>query len=617
MKLSAFIRKYILPDFEKVRGRVIISMVLLVITTVSQVASIEAARALIQVLQIRIAGSTPSGFVVFLSDFLRLEPSRLFFHCAAVAVALPVIAYVLMYLRDINFELVSIKITKLFQDRVYSKVIQLPYERFKEFRAATLVKRISYDSAQIRRLVLDVGLFRLTDLIILIGIVAYMIVLDFRLTAISALALTLYWFLAWLSAGVAAERIFEVDRSREELSGFAQESFERFLDIRANLREGFEVQRFSEITDRASRTKRRHAFILLFDKCMTGVLSDLGPVLVMVAGGVLVLGGTVSLETLMAFIAATNMLYGPVDRLSAIPMTLKEVQVSVNNLDDILRHESEGEGQVEQISPPPAPALAGAPPPFLSVEDLEFEFPDAKRRFRFSRLNLREGERVGLVGPSGAGKTTMLLLLFRIYGGYKGGIYLRGRELRDIPLAELRGRVGLMLQDNFIFADTVESNVAYGSLAGANPSSDDIMTALRRARLAEEVARLPQGLQTLLAHMGSNLSGGQRRRLSLSRAIIKRPELLLLDEPLTGVPPMEVHSIIEALTQEALGTTLLISTHQAEILKGMDRVVVLDTVTGTDGYIDTVIAASGSHEQLVESSPFYQSQFGDQSVKES
>lgn len=607
MTLTLFARKHILPDLKQIRGYLIISLVLLFVTTFSQIASIEAARALIQTLQIRLAGAEASGFAAWLGARFRLGGDPLFLTCAIVALALPAITYVLMYARDIIFELVSIKLTKMFQDRVYAKVVTLPYPAFKEFRVAALVKRIHHDSAQIRRLVLDVCLFRVADLVIFTGVIIYLAALEPRLTLVSLLVLVLYVVLAWFSARVAAQRIHAVDRSREEVSGFAQESFERFLDIRANAREAFETGRFADITENAARRKRWHAYVLLFDKCMTELLSAIGPVVVMVIGGYLVMKGITPLETLMAFVAATSMLYGPVDRLSAIPMALKELEVSVNNLEEIFHHPSETErasARDDVTEPLPSPAA------FLSIRDMEFEFPGARRRFRFSRLEIFEGERVALVGPSGAGKTTLLLLLFRIFSEYRGGIYLKGKELRSIPLGELRGRMGLMLQDNYIFADTVARNVAYGAPAGQAVGEEETLKALAKARLDQEILRMPQGLQTVLEHMGSNISGGQRRRLILSRAIVKRPELLLLDEPLTGVPPMEVQAIIDALTQKNLGTTLIISTHQAEILKTMDRVIVLGVSSGADGHVDTVIEAVGTHEQLMGSCAFYQEQFG-------
>lgn len=607
MTLTFFARKHILPDLKQIRGYLVVSLVLLFVTTFSQIASIEAARALIQTLQIRLAGAEASGFVAWLGARFHLGDDRLFVTCAIVALALPVATYVLMYARDIFFELVSIKLTKMFQDRVYARVVTLPYPAFKEFRVAALVKRIHHDSAQIRRLVLDVGLFRLSDIVIFIGVIVYLGALEPRLTLVSLSVLVLYVVLAWFSARVAAQRIRAVDRSREEVSGFAQESFERFLDIRANAREAFETGRFAGITENAAQRKRWHAYVLLFDRCMTNLLSAIGPVAVMVIGGSLVMKGITPLETLMAFVAATSMLYGPVDQLSAIPMALKELEVSVNNLEEIFRHPSEAERAATQDD---LPTPSSAPAAFLAIRDMEFEFPGARRRFRFSRLEIFEGERVALVGPSGAGKTTLLLLLFRIFSEYRGGIYLKGKELRSIPLGELRGRMGLMLQDNYIFADTVARNVAYGAPVGQAVGEEETLKALAKARLDQEILRMPLGLQTLLEHMGSNISGGQRRRLILSRAIIKRPELLLLDEPLTGVPPMEVQAIIDALTKEKLGTTLIISTHQAEILRAMDRVIVLGVSTGSGGDVDTVIEAVGAHEQLMGSCAFYREQFG-------
>lgn len=606
MGILRFARVYVVPDLFKIKGSVGFSVFLLLLTTFSQIASIEAARSLIQVLQIKLAGAVPTGFAALLMERYHLTDSLLFLYCAVVAVVLPLITYLFMYARDITLENMSIKITRLFQDRIYSQALGMPYTTFRSFRVPALVKRINYDVNQIRRLVLDVGMFRIADVIVLAGVLIYLAILDPILTVIAMLTLGLYVIVAWISARMAAERIRQVDVSREEIVGYAQESFERFLDIRANLREKYESGRFSDITRRAAGRRKRFAVVLLLDKCLTNFLSAVGPVTVMVAGGVLVMRGTIPLETLMAFVAATSMLYGPVDKLSAIPMDLKELQVSINNMEDIFRCPAEE----DQVPPAemPGPADAGQ---LLSIRDLDFEFPDARRRFRFRQLDIGEKERVALVGPSGSGKTTLLLLLFRVYGNYSGGIYFQGKEISTIPLAELRARMALMLQDNYIFADTIARNVGYGAPDRREISYDEIMPALEKAGLAAEVMRMPKGPDTLLDHMGTNISGGQRRRLCLSRAVVKEPKLLLLDEPLTGVPPMEVEAIIDALTQEKLDTALIISTHQGEILKSMDRIIVLNVLSDDDGYTTTVIEAAGTHDHLLKTSSFYRKHFGD------
>jgi len=606
MGILQFARVHLLPSLRQVKAAVGLSGFLLLLTTLSQIASIESGRALIQVLQIRLAGAKPSGFVALLTERFHLVGDSQFFYCALAALGLPLITYLFMYARDITFENVSIKITKIFQNRIYSRVLKLPYFNFRSFRVPALVKRINHDAGQIRRLVLDIGMFRISDVIIVVGILIYLYLLDPILTLISILVLVVYFFIAWITARMAGEQIRQVDESREEVTSYAQESFERFLDIRANRREEYESRQFDVITTRAAKRRRGFAVILLLDKCLTSFLSAAGPVMVMVAGGVLVMRGAIPLETVIAFIAATSILYGPVDRLSAIPMDLKELQVSINNLEEIFKRPDEEDEALLIESPKPA-----IPEYILSIRDLDFEFTDAKRRFCFRRLDIGEKERVALVGPSGVGKTTLLLLLFRVYGYYSGGIYFQGKEIRTVPLGELRSQMALMLQDNYIFADTIAKNVAYGAPDEREVAPDEIMTALEKAGLATEVMRMPRGPDTLLDHMGTNISGGQRRRLCLSRAVVKRPKLLLLDEPLTGVPPMEVETIIDAIIQERLGTALIISTHQAEILKSMDRIIVLNAHSDDDGYTTTVIEAAGTHDQLLKTNLFYREQFGD------
>ncbi len=610
MGLVGFARKYVIPDLLEVKGKVFISVLLLFAATISQIGAIEAGRALVQVLQIKLASARPSGILAWIADRGHYGADELLAFCSALAVLLPLITCVFTYARDITFERVAIRMTRIFQDRLYAKIVSLPYSSFKEISAAVLVKRINYDAGQIRRLLLDVGLFRVADAVILMGILGYLASLHPGLMMVSVAGLVLYLVIAWISAGIAADQILAMDRCREEITGCAQESFERFLDIRANLRERFEVRRFGGITEKAARARSWFAVVLLLDRSLTNLLAALGPVVVMVVGGWWALQGDLPLETLLAFVAATSMIYGPVDRLSAVPMSLKELAVSVRNMEDVLRRQPEPGNGVAAVSTKIEPATA----PLLEVRSLVFEYPGTGRRFVYDSMKIQQGERVALVGPSGSGKTTLLLLLFGIFRDYIGNVYFRGRDIRTISLKELRVRMGLLLQDSYVLADTVAGNIAYGASDGLELSEKEIMAALDKTYLSKEILQMPKGIQTQLLHLGSNISGGQRRRLCLSRVLVRKPDILMLDEPVSGVPPLEARSIIDTLTHDRLDVTMLISTHQAEILRAMDRCIVLNTAN-EDGFTVTRIEGCGRHEDLLRSCPFYGEQFKEKGLE--
>lgn len=607
MEMIRFVRKYVVPDLMEVKGKVCISVLLLFATVVSQIGAIEAGRALIQVLQIKPANAAPSGILAIPAHRWAWDSEHLLIFCSILAVLLPLVSSGFMYARDITFERIAIRITKKFQDRLYANIVSLPYASFKETGAAVLVKRINYDAAQIRRLILDVGLFRLADIVIVGGVLIYLASLNIGLMFVSSAGLILYLVTAWICAGIAADRILAMDRCREEITGCAQESFERFLDIRANLRERSEIRRFGEITNKAAKARSWFAVVLLLDRSLTELLAAVGPVVVMVVGGWWTLSGTLPLETLLAFVAATSMIYGPLDRLSAVPMSLKELAVSIRNMEDILGREPESDGK---LLPEPLTVQSVSEPPLVEVRDVEFEYPGTRRVFRYDGIKIYEGERVAVVGPSGSGKTTLLLLLFGIFRDYRGCVYFRGRDTRTFPLKDLRARMGLLLQDSFVLADTVAGNVAYGAFDGMELRDEDIMAVLDKASLAKEVAQMPDGLRTPLLHLGANLSGGQRRRLCLSRALVRKPDLLMLDEPVTGVPPAEVRSIIDTLMHDRLGVTMLICSHQPDILRAVDRSIVIDTFE-EDGITVTRIQGAGTHRELLNSCSFYGKQFKD------
>jgi ATP-binding cassette subfamily B protein len=237
----------------------------------------------------------------------------------------------------------------------------------------------------------------------------------------------------------------------------------------------------------------------------------------------------------------------------------------------------------------PAPALAGD----IEFHDVSFSYEGQEAVFRNLSLSIEAGETVALVGPSGAGKTTLASLIPRFYEVDAGAITIDGIDVRDMTLRSLRGQIGLVQQDVFLFNGTLRENIAYGRL---DSSDDDVWRAAEQAQLGDFIRSLPQGLDTLVGERGTRLSGGQRQRIAIARMFLKDPPILILDEATSALDAETEVAIQQALQRLAEGRTTLIIAHRLATVRGADRILVVT---------DSGVAEEGSHDELLRRGGVY------------
>ncbi|MCX7273757.1 MAG: ATP-binding cassette domain-containing protein, partial [Burkholderiales bacterium] len=244
---------------------------------------------------------------------------------------------------------------------------------------------------------------------------------------------------------------------------------------------------------------------------------------------------------------------------------------------------------------PPARAAGGAGGAAVSFESVSFHYPSRPAEAALSGLSLQiaPGETVALVGPSGAGKTTVFALMLRFYDPQSGVIRLDGADLRGFEPTELRERIGLVSQDSVVFSADVMENIRYGRL---DATDDEVRAAAEAAHADEFIARLPQGYRTYVGERGVRLSGGQRQRIAIARALLKNPPLLLLDEATSALDARSEQAVQAALEQAMRGRTTLVIAHRLATITGADRIVVFDQGRLVD---------SGTHAELVARGGLY------------
>ena len=318
-----------------------------------------------------------------------------------------------------------------------------------------------------------------------------------------------------------------------------------------------------------------------------------GPVigLILLLGALAVSRHALSLGGLVAFIALALQLVWPIEAMGYILASGQEAATAAQRIYEIFDTEP-------AIADPRAAAHPGPPAPSgprgrLAFDHVTFRYPGAPAPvLRDVSLELEPGETVAVVGPNGAGKTTLLQLVPRLADVSGGRVLLDGTDVRDLPLAVLRTRVGCAFEDPTLFSASVRENVSYGA-----PGADEeaILAALAAAQ-ADFVAGLPWGLDTRIGEQGMALSGGQRQRVALARAILARPTVLLLDDPLSALDVHTEARVTRALAQVLAASTALVVAHRPSTVMLADRVALLD---------EGVVVATGSHHDLLATQPRY------------
>ncbi|MFG0215008.1 ABC transporter ATP-binding protein [Brevibacillus porteri] len=365
--------------------------------------------------------------------------------------------------------------------------------------------------------------------------------------------------------------------------------------VQAFANEQFENKRFAENNQRFRITKLLSYKIMAQNISVSYVLMRLVNLFVLICGSWFVIQGELTYGEFVAFLLLTNVFFRPLEKINAIIESYPKGIAGFKRYIEIMDT---------------APDIADAPDAIqveslkgdISYKNVSFSYDQESSVLQNIDLNIRAGETIAFVGPSGAGKTTLCSLLPRFYEIGGGSISIDGIDIRQITLASLRSQIGIVQQDVFLFSGTIRENIAYGKL---NASEEEIWEAARLAKLEEFIRSQPAGLETIIGERGVKLSGGQKQRLAIARMFLKNPPILILDEATSALDTETEAAIQQSLQELSKGRTTLVIAHRLATIKNADRIIVV-TEQG--------ITEQGSHDQLLAReglySRLYQAQFG-------
>jgi ATP-binding cassette subfamily B protein len=367
--------------------------------------------------------------------------------------------------------------------------------------------------------------------------------------------------------------------------------------VQAFANEDYERELFAADNARYRETKLEAYRLMATGMSLSYVSMRFTQLVVMIAGSYLVLHDQLSEGGFVSFLLLVGVFFRPVEKINAVLEIYPKGIAGFKRYIELLDTEPD---VVDSPNAVPVSGLRGD----IRYENVSFGYGPHKPVLENVNLEIRAGETVAFVGPSGAGKTTITSLLPRFYEPDAGRILIDGIDTRDMTLASLRREIGIVQQDVFLFAGTMRENIAYGRL---DATEAEIMEAARRARLDLVIANMPDGLDTVIGERGVKLSGGQKQRLAIARMFVKNPPILVLDEATSALDSETERAIQQALNELSQGRTTLVIAHRLATVQHADRIVVID---------ETGIAEQGTHAELLAAGGLYRrlhaAQFGSQ-----
>ena len=507
------------------------------------------------------------------------------------------------------------QLVKTAHDRLYSHIVRLPYAWHMSHAAGDIIQRCTSDVNMLKEFCSE-QLYNLVRVVLMIALA-----LGFMATMHGGLTLAVLAFVP-LIAGYSTFFMFRVrdqftqcDENEGLLSAIAQENLTGVRVVRAFGAEAREDRKFRAQNDVYTNAWMKLCVYLAWFWAFGDLASGLQVLTVVALGAWLCVHGTLTPGSYLAFISYNGMLVWPIRTLGRMISELSKTEVSMHRIAEILNAEPENTGVAVSGEETQA---AGAVPEKPAQHIPEIEFRHVSFAFGASRVlkdisfTVPPGSTVGILGSTGCGKSTLMHLLFRLYElpEENGAILLDGKDIREIPLRELRSRIGIVLQEPFLFSGTIGENIAItesGSGAAGQKNRAEMDRVIRMASLTETLKAFPEGEETVVGERGVTLSGGQRQRVAIARLLTEHKPVMIFDDSLSAVDAETDSRIRKALREELGEATVFLISHRVSTLMYADRILVMQ---------DGEIAESGTHEELAARNGLYAKTWRLQSLPE-
>ena len=490
------------------------------------------------------------------------------------------------YLQQYLMASVSQKLTLSLRESLSAKLARMPLSYFDSHKKGDILSRATNDLEKVAD-TLQEGLMQfIITIVTIIGAVTLMLVISPLLTLIAFVMIIVGMVITALVARRSQHCFARNQKTLGELNGHIEEFFTGQVVIKAFNREDASTQTVEEVNERLYAASRNAQFITFAVNPLIRLMNQIGYVLIAVMGAFFVIQGRLSLGVIQAFFQYVNQASEPITEAAYIFNSMQAAIASAERVFEVLDEEDE----VPDISP--AKALT-EPKGDVRFEHVRFGYSPNRLLMKDISIDVKAGEKIAVVGPTGAGKTTLINLLMRFYELDGGRILIDNIDIRDLRRGDLRSQFGMVLQDTWLFGGTIEDNIAYGRKAATR---EEIVHAAKAARADHFIRTLPQGYQTILNDEASNISQGQRQLLTIARAILADPAILILDEATSIVDTRTELEIQKAMDHLMKGRTSFVIAHRLSTIIDADHILVMKNGT---------IVEQGTHLGLLAQNGFY------------
>jgi len=476
---------------------------------------------------------------------------------------------------------------------LYERILRMSASFFDRHKSGGIVARLISDVALAQNLVGSALTNIWMDAISLLVILYFLFRIDAALALVSLSTFPFYlYFFRRLGAKIK-DTSLRVQEGIEEISGNVQEKVAGNIVVHAFNQEKNEQRNFNRDSERLFATTMRSVYLQSLNITITGVLTQLAPLIVALFGGYQVITGRMTIGELVAVGMYLGPLYLPLQRFSELNVVFANSMAALDRIFEIMDEQPE---IADRPSARDFQAVRGG----IEFDQVSFSYDGEGRVLKDISFAAAPGQRVALVGQSGSGKSTIANLIPRFYDVDAGAIRIDGHDIRDLKIKHLRRQIGLVLQDPILFSGTIRENILYGN---PKATEEEVHAACRAANAYGFINELPQGFESEVGERGAFLSGGQKQRLTIARAFLKNPRILILDEATSALDSESEMLIQEALARLLVGRTTLIIAHRLSTIINADRILVLHNGT---------IAEAGTHQELLARGQVYRNLYDKQ-----
>ena len=521
-----------------------------------------------------------------LYDMLPGQMYKTFFTVMIAVICCYVLRSFLQYIVAYYGHTFGIRVEADIRKDLFRHMQEMSFDFYDQNRTGALMSRLTTDLFELVELSHHGPEDLLTSTLTIIGALIVMATIRWQLAVVVALMIPIFLIVVMTMRRSMSKASRSAKEKTAHINQEIESSLSGFRTAKAFANEDTENARFTAANEQFKTSKREfHKAMGRFHSSMEFFLCSLNVVIIGI-GGYYVMRGEMDYRDLLTFCLYISSFVSPMRKLSSFSETFASGFAGLNRFVSIMRTEPTVQDKPGAI---PLTDVKGA----IKVENVSFAYDDKLDVLHDVTLDVRPGETIAIVGPSGGGKTTLCQLIPRFYDVDSGSIAIDGQDIRDVTQKSIHENIGIVQQDVFLFADTIFENIRYGK---PDACMEEVVEAAKRAEIYEDILAMPNGFETYVGERGTLLSGGQKQRVAIARIFLKNPPILILDEATSALDSVTEAKIQRAFDNLSLGRTTLIIAHRLSTIRSANRIV---------SVADGVITECGTHEELLQKGGIY------------